>query len=87
MTRDANGCAYFSQLWHSQKPVNADFRNSIHYSPEIGDCLLGHDVIAAQEGGSCGVLRAVAVLIHIEPIRTADELVFAVPDEWTVKIG
>ena len=28
-----------------------------------------------------------SAIIHIEPIRTADELVFAVPDEWTVKIG
>jgi hypothetical protein len=26
-------------------------------------------------------------IIHIEPLRTADELVFAIPDEWTVKIG
>ena len=28
-----------------------------------------------------------SAIIHIEPIRTADELVFAVPDEWTVKVG
>jgi hypothetical protein len=28
-----------------------------------------------------------SAIIHIEPVRTADESVFAVPDEWTVKIG
>ena len=28
-----------------------------------------------------------SAIIHIEPIRTADEFIFAVPNEWTVKIG
>jgi len=28
-----------------------------------------------------------SAIIHIKPIRTADELVLAVPDEWTVKVG
>jgi hypothetical protein len=28
-----------------------------------------------------------SAIIHVEPIRTADELLFAVPNEWTVKIG
>jgi hypothetical protein len=25
-------------------------------------------------------------VIHIEPIRTPDEFIFAVPNEWTVKV-
>ena len=28
-----------------------------------------------------------SAIIHIEPIRTADEFIFAVPNEWIVKIG
>jgi hypothetical protein len=28
-----------------------------------------------------------SAIIHIEPIRTADEFVFAIPNEWTVKIS
>jgi hypothetical protein len=28
-----------------------------------------------------------SAIIHIEPIRAADEFIFAVPNEWTVKIG
>ena len=28
-----------------------------------------------------------SAIIHIEPIRTADELIFTVPNEWSVKIG
>jgi len=28
-----------------------------------------------------------SAIIHIEPIRPADELVFAITDEWTVKLG
>ena len=28
-----------------------------------------------------------SAIIHIEPIRTADEFVFAIPNERTIKIG
>jgi hypothetical protein len=60
---------------------------------------LVNEVLATQvnQMGSLLVVRQVSTdavdhhhdesaIIHIEPIRTADELIFAVPNEWTVKI-
>jgi hypothetical protein len=76
--------ALYLFLWRKDF-LNADLINEVLTTQvnQMGSLL----VVRQVRADAIDHYHDESAIIHIEPIRAADELILAVPNEWTVQIG